>query len=464
MQSSPTDDDLQALYRDLQAAERAIASAVRRAGTLASSGVAERVEAGSLDWAISMACRWTGADARTIVGAGEMLQHLPTVADHFARGLVSWGQVRRITFAARKLSIEQRAELDARFAAAADRYDGVDAYDPDHLCDAVDAAAEEVRGATALERSERAAARDGFLSIQGRTDGGSTGYWSADAVTSAVITNALQAARPVPAATADRKSGAPTNQGRQQLEALAEVCSDYLLADTTDEDSTGQPDAAGEPDNGDGGRDDDGRPAGGEGATRHPDLRRRGRRRRGRYLINLHFDLSQVSISPTGVLELNVPGPLPRISAAALEILARDADFAAVLFDGKRPLATAAKLYGKDVPADVRFAVRARDSADRWPGSRQPVTRTEPHHIVERARDGTHDPDNLACLTRRPHTNVHDNGWRLRLNNRTGELRVTRRGRTWRSLPRSTGLPPARDAGDLAEQPTGENPPPQLPF
>jgi hypothetical protein len=464
MQSSPTDDDLQALYRDLQAAERAIASAVRRAGTLASSGVAERVEAGSLDWAISMACRWTGADARTIVGAGEMLQHLPTVADHFARGLVSWGQVRRITFAARRLTIAQRAELDARFAAAADRYDGVDAYDPDHLCDAVDAAAEELRGPRKLEREERAAARDGFLAIQGRTDGGSTGYWSADAVTSAVITNALQSARPVPVATPDRERETPTNQGRQQLDALVEVCTDYLLADTTgDVDTTAEDhtaehaDSVNQPDDGD-------RPdSGGNRATRHPDLRRP-RRRRGRYLITLHFDLSQVSISPTGVLELNVPGPLPRISAAALEILARDADFAAVLFDGKRPLATAAKLYGKDIPADVRFAVRARDAADRWPGSRLPVTRTEPHHIIERSRDGTHDPDNLASLARRHHTNVHANGWRLRLNNRTGELKVTRRGRTWRSLPRSTGLPPAPDAGDLAEQPAGENPPPQLPF
>jgi hypothetical protein len=462
MQSSPADSGLQALYRDLQAAERAIASAVRRAGALASSGAAERVEGGSLDWAISMACRWTGADARTIVGAGETLQHLPTVADHFARGLVSWGQVRRITFAARRLTVQQRAELDARFAAAADRFGGVDAYDPDHLCDAVDAAAEELRGAKALQRQERAAGRDGFLAVQGRTDGGSTGYWSADALTSAVITNALQAARPVPVATPDRERGTPTNQGRQQLDALVEVCTDYLLADTTGDGDTTNPGHGHQADNGGQADSDDGQPGGHGGATRHPDLRRP--RRRRRYLLNLHFDLSQISISPTGVIELNVPGALPRISAAALEILARDADFAAVLFDGRRPLAVASKLYGADVPADVRFAVRARDAADRWPGSRLPITRTEPHHIIERSRDGTHDPDNLACLTRRPHTNVHDNGWRLRLNNRTGELRVTRRGRTWRSLPRSTGLPPARDAGDLAEQPTGENPPPQLPF
>jgi hypothetical protein len=465
MQSTPdpvrpeaTADDLAALFAEVKAAERSIAKAVRLAGRLAASGVAEKVEGGPLDWAISMACRWTGADARTIVGAGETLQHLPTVARLFAQGAVSWGQVRRITAAARRLNIDERAQLDARVAGAIADYDGIDAFDPDHLCDAAEAAVEELRGARALERQERAAARDNFLAVQGRVDGGSTGYWSADAIGSAPILEALQAARPVPQATpdAERVPGEPTRQGRQMFDALRDIAAEYLAGNTSD--LALLDDAAH--------LDPDDQPGTGDDAgvgTRHPLLRRR-RRRPAQPLLVLGFDTSQVSISPTGTLVLNVPGPLPRVSAAMLEILARDADFRAVLFDGKRPLAVSAKLHAKDVPADVRFAVRARDAGDRWPGSRLPISRTEPHHIKHRVNGGTHDPDNLVSLARPNHTRVHDHGWQLSLNATTGELRATRRHRTWRSLPRSTGLPPAPDLADLPGQPTGDNPPDTLPF
>ena len=91
MQTRPVDAppqasqaDLSGLFADLKTAERALASAVQRAGRLAGSGVAERVEGAPLEWAISMACRFTGADARTIVGAAEMLAFLPTVDRLFA--------------------------------------------------------------------------------------------------------------------------------------------------------------------------------------------------------------------------------------------------------------------------------------------------------------------------------------------------------------------------------------------
>jgi hypothetical protein len=451
------EQDLAALFDHLKAAERSIAAAVRLAGRLASSGVAERVEGGALDWAISMACRWTGSDARTIVGAGEMLAHLPTTDRLFTQGLISWGQVRRITAAARRLTVQQRATLDGQVAAAVDRYDGIDAFDPDHLCDAVDLAVEDLRGARERERQERAAARENLLSVQLRTDGGSTGYWSGDAVGTAPILNAIAAARPVPVATPDgeREPDAPTRQGAQQFAALHDICAEYLAGTNSDlVPASGNADAGSETD-----APVDGVPDG-SSATRHPLLPRRLRRRRAEPLLTLHVDVSQAHVDPTGIIQLNVPGALPRISAALLEILARDADFQAVLFDGKRPLAVSRKLRAKDIPADVRTAVAARDMGDRWPGSRAPIGWTEPHHITMRSRGGLHHVDDLISLTRAHHTTTHNRGWTITLNKHTGEARFRRRGRTWRSLPRDTRLPPP----DTPPPPDPDPTPPGLPF
>ena len=141
------------------------------------------------------------------------------------------------------------------------------------------------------------------------------------------------------------------------------------------------------------------------------------------------------------------------------------------MFDGKRPLTVSAKLRADDIPTDVRTAVAARDMGDRWPGSRQPIARTEPHHFKQlQSHGGLHHVDELVSLTRRPHTWVHDHGWTITLNTHTGEARFKRRGRTWRSLPRDTGLPPAPPGqppdqpGDPPDPPGDDPTPPGLPF
>ncbi len=69
---------------------------------------------------------------------------------------------------------------------------------------------------------------------------------------------------------------------------------------------------------------------------------------------------------------------------------------------------------------------------------------------MPREEGGDHHPENLTLLIRRWHRLVHRRDWKLHLNADSGELTVTRHGRTWRSLPRGTPLnrPPPPQHGE----------------
>ncbi len=110
-------EELALLLDDVRRAEHHLARAVVRAGRLASSGVSERVEGLPLDLLLGVACRLTGADRRMLIAAGETLADLPAVSTLFTGHGLSWGQVRAITTAAKRLSADARAVLDARVAA-----------------------------------------------------------------------------------------------------------------------------------------------------------------------------------------------------------------------------------------------------------------------------------------------------------------------------------------------------------
>ena len=138
-------------------------------------------------------------------------------------------------------------------------------------------------------------------------------------------------------------------------------------------------------------------------------------------------------------------GPLPRITARLADSLADDADIRAVVFDGARPLAVSDKLTAATIPTKTRVAVQARDRGCRFPASADPAGHTDVHHLIHREDGGDHHPDNLALLSRRHHTLVHQHGWTLELEPDSGQITATRRGRTWRTLPRGTPLaPPGR--------------------
>jgi hypothetical protein len=133
-----------------------------------------------------------GADRGALLTAGETLRSLPGVAALFTDGALTWGQVRRIVTAARRVGVEQRAELDARIVATHTRDGGLDAYNPDDLCDAVDRAVDVLRGARNVERK----ARGEFLSLQSDLQGGLRLYGQLGAVSAAIFLSALAAMRP----------------------------------------------------------------------------------------------------------------------------------------------------------------------------------------------------------------------------------------------------------------------------
>lgn len=438
--SSPDADDVEALYADLKVADAAIRRAVVRAGRLAGSGVVERVEGGPLEWALGMACRLTGADRRMIVAAGETLGHLPTVGSLWARGLVSWGQIRAIVLAVRRLPVADRAAVDARIAATVQAYEGLDAFDPDHLVDAVDRAAAELSDPRNAERREQRASAANFVAVQQSLDGRVKGWFDYDPINGSVVLNGLDVASPTPSATSDPQPGEPTTRGQQYAAGLVEMAAEYLSGVNSDLPRAGD--------------------AVVDGDAAPPAAPRR--RRRARPLLIGHVQVSDVERGEGGIIELNVRGRLCRITSATLDLLARDADFRAVLFDGARPLAVSRKLRSEHIADDVRLAVRARDMGDRWPGSNAPIGHTELHHFKHRADGGTNDVDSLGSFTRDVHLNrIHKYGWKVSIDPATAMITIKRKGRTWRSLPRSTGL--ARPPDPRPRGPGGREPPPATP-
>ena len=425
----PDAGDVEALYADLKIADAAIRRAVVRAGQLAGTGVVERVEGGPLEWALGMACRLTGSDRRMIVAAGETLGHLPTVSALWARQLISWGQVRAIVLSLRRLSIADRAIVDARVAATIDAYGAIDVFDPDHLVDAVDRAVAELTDPRNAERREQRAPSANFVAVQQSLDGRVRGWFDYDQVNGAIVVNGLDAAAPTPSSTTDAQPDQPTTRGQQYAAGLVEMASEYLSGVNSD-----RP------------RDDDTTPR---------------RRRRARPLVIVHVNVADITRGEGGVLELNVRGRLARITSATLDLLSRDADMQAVLFDGARPLAVSSKLHAEKIPDDVRLAVRARDMGDRWPGSKAPLGHTELHHFTHRADGGTNDVDNLGSVTRDAHLNrIHRHGWKVSIDPATAIMTIKRKQRTWRSLPRTVGLArppdsrPAHRAPPRRTQPT----------
>ncbi|HUH08404.1 MAG TPA: hypothetical protein VML96_11465, partial [Egibacteraceae bacterium] len=124
---------------------------------------------------LGLAGRQTGADRAMLIAAGETLAHMPKSAALLADGLLSWGQVRAVTRAARRMSREQRAWLDERIAATAELRD-LSRSDPNELVWAVDAAADELRSAREAAAADDARERDCFFSVQSDFQGGARIY------------------------------------------------------------------------------------------------------------------------------------------------------------------------------------------------------------------------------------------------------------------------------------------------
>ncbi|MDP8928256.1 MAG: HNH endonuclease [Actinomycetota bacterium] len=379
------------LSETLTAVERGMARAVDLVGRLQRAGVVEHLEGLPLELFLALGHRLTSGDRRMLLEAARVLDRLPVTRGLFSEQRLSWGQVRGIVVRLRRLPLDDLAEIDARVEASLER---IDAYSPDELVWAVERAVDELDGARRAERREQRRVAANFLAVQPCLDGAISLYAELDPVAGATVLNALEAASDPPNGDVS-EPGEPSSRAKQRAQGLQRICSDWL--------------------------------GGGTGCPARPTL-------------VVHVDLAQVTTTAAGLVELAAPGGLPTLTASTVERLSQDADLRAVLFDGARPLAVSAKTRAADIPGEVRLAVAARDRGCRFPASTTPLQWSDCHHIVPREANGDHHPDNLTYLARRWHLVVHRHGWEQHLDPRTGELTITRNGRTWRSLPRGTPL------------------------
>src|SRR5438067_1911713 len=91
------------------------------------------VEAGTglpAEMLLALGARRTGADARMLVNAAGTLRWIPATSGAFARGDLSWGQVRAIVGALRPVDASGRALIDELIRSQASR---LTTMDPDEL-------------------------------------------------------------------------------------------------------------------------------------------------------------------------------------------------------------------------------------------------------------------------------------------------------------------------------------------
>ncbi|GAA2326865.1 HNH endonuclease signature motif containing protein [Dactylosporangium salmoneum] len=106
----------------------------------------------------------------------------------------------------------------------------------------------------------------------------------------------------------------------------------------------------------------------------------------------------------------------------------------------------------RNTPAALRRALAARDPFCRWPGCRIPANWCDSHHLREWIRDhGETDVDNLVLLCRYHHVCMHERGWRMFREPRSGWIWIMRPdGRRYElgpSQPRVRAAPPGAASG-----------------
>lgn len=344
-----------------------------------------------------LGARRTGADARMLVNAAATLRAMPATAYAFARGDLSWSQVRAVVSAVRTVDAAGRGQLDDLIATQTDR---LAQMDPDELLARIDDAVARLRSDLLRAREDRQV-EGGFLAVQGRLDGSASFYGEADAESAATIIEALDAAADQPVDPA--VNGTPS-RAQQHLSALVAIC-ERTLADST-------------------------------GGTTRP---------RPRLLATIDVEsLSKGVESDSARILWSMAGRPAKITPLATDVLVCDATVVPVLFDGARPVAVGDATTA--VTTAMRTALIARDAGCRFPGCHAPVSWCDAHHIRARIQNGPTVVDNLILLCRRCHRRVHRFRWKITMDE-DGTVEFTRGTKTFASTLQSR---PARIANTPA--------------
>src|SRR5690625_1582587 len=422
-----TVDDLRRFEQVASTLHQAQAELVGLAEQISKSMVCRQVEGMRGDDFLNLVGRLPGKDRSATVTTGAMLSRMPHTQQLFDDGRLGWGETREIAYTVRNLNAAEKSEVDEFIytlisEAAADGA----LLGPDQVIEQVQYLADRLR----CERFQPtnhdddeddespvdplSGTTDSFLARQPDFAGGMRLFGELTATDAAVLNQALKEyggalpagtkADPIAATANKQPAWSNPTSAKHNAAALMAVCAQAL--------------------------------GGGNGSSAKP-------------LMVVHVDVAQLVGCETeravlGLVRTGLRGPLAKIGAATLKALAENADVKAVLFDQARPLAVTSKLKAKDIPAVTRFAVAARDMGDRWPASQAPLEHCDAHHIRERRNGGTHDPDNLICMSRSAHVGIHDHDWDVALNGSTGVATFPRGGRKFQSLTRGRAHRPPR--------------------
>ena len=404
--------ELAGLAELLTVVDRAQATAVALVDRIETEGLSERRAGLPLENVLALHTNATFGDRRFLIGAHEVLRHLPNVKAAFDTGVLGWGQVRAIVSEARPLTLDLRARLDAGFADTGE----LGRLQPDEVVDRVSTVAAGLRGD--LERRRAVAHQQRrYLHVQPSFEGGVRGNFDLPAEEGAVLLEALAAA-----------SAAPTGERDVTVDAT----------DPTDPEPTEptgpEPCEGGETDPVEVGFD---RPRArqlADGLVRLAEAFLAGTRGdgtvgRARPRVLVVTDVADLvgDTEPARRARLlwRLPGTPPALTRDAVQRLSCDAELQMLLVEGHQVLGISAPT--STIPARVRRAVQTRDQGCRFPGCRAPVGWTDLHHVIPRNRGGPTTVDNLVGICRRHHTAVTEGRWKLSM---TPDGTVTvRRGR-----------------------------------
>jgi hypothetical protein len=220
------------------AADRANARTVELLARLHLTGEAEAVTGVSVElWLLRAGL--PASDRRMLATAVTQLGRLPAVADGFARGVVSWGQVRTVCLLTQRLSVDDAGEFDLTLAPSIDRYAGAD---PDGLLAIARQIVDRLQSDRTASESDRAE-REAFVSLQPRLDGtGGEVYGDLDGLGFGLVAAALSAGAPLPGRRRDLVGQHPgrlgdggdagrdgmARLGRHRADRLVQLCADDL--------------------------------------------------------------------------------------------------------------------------------------------------------------------------------------------------------------------------------------------
>ena len=326
-------------------------------------------------------------DARRLCQLADTLRQMPGLARSLQDRHLSASVATAISHETRRVTTTGRGQIDEQITRRASQLTDAE---PEQLV-------EEVRDLVWRDRDDLMRAREtrridgSFLALQPRFDGGGSLYGHADAESFATLTTALDAAAPPPEKTLTR--------ARQRMDALIGICEASLAGDTA------------------------------------------GTRPRPRFLVTTSLSqLMELGASEAARILGATPGRPQRITPLATQILACDAELTPIILLDGQPIGIGDTRA--TIPHKIRRALIARDGGCRFPGCHAPAAWTDAHHVLSRARGGTHRLDNLVLLCRRCHRRIHLYAWKITINP-NDTITFQHRKRKLHSHPRAR--PPSRN-------------------